>query len=169
MPSPRELKPVLDSGTVLTSRRVSLADACPCPPRSPNLPTLTSVEAYPATVFLEATSAAEGRGTTTPFTMFGAPWLSAHALASQLNANGTEGASACFRAAWFTPVWFKYNGSDCQGVEWVRRVGGDFATGVRILQAVSAQAPPGCDGARVGVLSGGQWRADSLVPLLSQR
>jgi uncharacterized protein YbbC (DUF1343 family) len=46
-------------------------------PPSPNLPTITSAHTYGAIVFLEATTAAEGRGTTTPFTMFGAPFLDA--------------------------------------------------------------------------------------------
>jgi uncharacterized protein YbbC (DUF1343 family) len=46
-------------------------------PPSPNLPTVMSAHTYGATVFLEATTAAEGRGTTTPFTMFGAPFLDA--------------------------------------------------------------------------------------------
>ena len=46
-------------------------------PPSPNLPTVMSAHTYGAIVFLEATTAAEGRGTTTPFTMFGAPFLDA--------------------------------------------------------------------------------------------
>ena len=107
---------------------------------SPNLPTPTSVDAYPATVFLEATTVAEGRGTSTPFTLFGAPWLDAHALVRRLTSNGT---AAPFRAAWFTPVWSKYNGTDCEGAAWVRDVRGGFAAGVEILSAVRALAPPG--------------------------
>jgi uncharacterized protein YbbC (DUF1343 family) len=46
-------------------------------PPSPNIPTPTSAQAYAATVFLEATTAAEGRGTTTPFELFGAPFVEA--------------------------------------------------------------------------------------------
>ena len=72
-------------------------------PPSPNLPFPASANAYPATVFLEATTAAEGRGTTTPFTLFGAPWLSAYALAQRLN-TGANSSAALFRASWFTPV-----------------------------------------------------------------
>ena len=49
----------------------------PWVPPSPNLPTSASTQAYGATVFLEATTAAEGRGTTTPFTLFGAPFIDA--------------------------------------------------------------------------------------------
>ena len=46
-------------------------------PPSPNLPTVKSAVVYGATVFLEATTVSEGRGTTTPFEMFGAPFLDA--------------------------------------------------------------------------------------------
>ncbi|KAJ1434306.1 hypothetical protein B484DRAFT_394092 [Ochromonadaceae sp. CCMP2298] len=62
----------------------------PWVPPSPNLPTLASAHAYGATVFLEATTAAEGRGTTTPFTLFGAPFLDAEDLAAAL-----DGAFGC--------------------------------------------------------------------------
>uniref|UniRef100_A0A7S3MBG6 DUF1343 domain-containing protein n=1 Tax=Spumella elongata TaxID=89044 RepID=A0A7S3MBG6_9STRA len=54
-------------------------------PPSPNLPTVMSAHAYGATVFLEATTVAEGRGTTTPFTLFGAPFLDAEDLSARLN------------------------------------------------------------------------------------
>ena len=70
---------------------------------SPNLPFPQSADSYPATVFLEATTVAEGRGTTTPFTLFGAPWLNAQALARRLNRD-VDPTGAQFRAAWFTPV-----------------------------------------------------------------
>ncbi len=46
-------------------------------PPSPNLPTVSSSDVYGATVFLEATTVSEGRGTTTPFEQFGAPFISA--------------------------------------------------------------------------------------------
>lgn len=49
----------------------------PWTPPSPNLPTVASAVVYGATVFLEATTVSEGRGTTTPFELFGAPFLSA--------------------------------------------------------------------------------------------
>ena len=54
-------------------------------PPSPNLPTQAANGAYAATVFVEATTVAEGRGTTTPFTLLGAPFLNATALAERLN------------------------------------------------------------------------------------
>ena len=49
----------------------------PWVPPSPNLPAVSSAVVYGATVFLEATSVSEGRGTTTPFEQFGAPFLGA--------------------------------------------------------------------------------------------
>lgn len=49
----------------------------PWVPPSPNLPSVASAVVYGATVFLEATTVSEGRGTTTPFEQFGAPFLSA--------------------------------------------------------------------------------------------
>ena len=53
------------------------ATLLPWIPPSPNIPTYAVAEAYAATVFLEATTIAEGRGTTTPFLLFGAPFLDA--------------------------------------------------------------------------------------------
>jgi CubicO group peptidase (beta-lactamase class C family) len=128
-------------------------------PPSPNLPTLASNDAYVASVFLEATTASEGRGTTLPFTLVGAPWLNATALSSILNdaacstddmrgelAAPSQPCTAAVRAAWFTPTWFKHNGTVCEGVQWVRVAHPAFPTfadGMRILTAVRDLAPPG--------------------------
>ena len=62
---------------VWTSFQEANAVFPPWIPPSPNLPTAMSAHTYGAIVFLEATTAAEGRGTTTPFTVFGAPFLDA--------------------------------------------------------------------------------------------
>jgi len=53
-------------------------------PPSPNLPTIGSAIVYGATVFLEATTVSEGRGTTTPFELFGAPFLDAQVFICEL-------------------------------------------------------------------------------------
>jgi len=96
----------------------------PWVPPSPNLPTPHNTVTYAATVFLEATTACEGRGTTTPFELFGAPWYrnGSLGLASRLNSLcvPTGGGGALFRAAAFTPTWFKYNGTVVGGVQWAR-------------------------------------------------
>ena len=95
------------------------ATGLPWVPPSPNLPTPRTTAAYGATVFWEATTACEGRGTTTPFQLFGAPWLNstlAAALALAWSARpecaAASGQSA-FRAAAFTPTWFKCVAACC--------------------------------------------------------
>eukprot|EP00466_Bigelowiella_natans_P000836 jgi/Bigna1/74516/fgenesh1_pg.29_\ len=125
----------------------------PWVPPSPNLPTPASVAAYTATVFLEATTAWEGRGTTAPFQTFGAPFLtSSQRLAGLLNSSPitcSEGVQQgemkkkCFRAAAYNPTFFKYNGTIVPGVQWVQRPGeGDkilgpsFAMAIEILKSM---------------------------------
>jgi len=95
----------------------------PWVPPSPNIPTPTSVLAFASTVFLEATSVAEGRGTTTPFELIGAPFVSdTQALATRLNSfcavAGGNG-RACARAAYFQPTFSKYNGTVVPGIQWL--------------------------------------------------
>jgi len=58
---------------------------------SPNLPTADAALIYPGTVLFEATTISEGRGTDAPFQLIGAPWVSADALASELNDRGIRG------------------------------------------------------------------------------
>ena len=68
---------------------------------SPNMPTLETAIVYPGTVLLEGTNISEGRGTTRPFEIVGAPWPIAERLAEQMNAVGLAGSAlpACgFRA-----------------------------------------------------------------------
>jgi len=63
---------------------------------------------------LEGTNLSEGRGTTRPFEVFGAPWLDADRLARDLAAEGMAGVS--FRHCAFTPTWDKHRGQRCHGV-----------------------------------------------------
>ena len=58
---------------------------------SPNIPTLDSAIVYPGTVLFEGTTASEGRGTTRPFELVGAPWVMAERFAAAMNARGTAG------------------------------------------------------------------------------
>ena len=58
---------------------------------SPNMPTLDTAIVYPGTVLFEGTMLSEGRGTTRPFELIGAPWLDGEQLASRMNAVGLEG------------------------------------------------------------------------------
>jgi len=82
---------------------------------SPNMPTLDTAVVYPGLVAIEGTNLSEGRGTTKPFELFGAPWIDAYGLAAKLNALGLPGVR--FREAWFTPYFSKFAGERCGGCQ----------------------------------------------------
>ncbi|MGE5578315.1 MAG: exo-beta-N-acetylmuramidase NamZ domain-containing protein [Syntrophothermus sp.] len=82
---------------------------------SPNMPTLDTVLVYPGTCLLEGTNLSEGRGTTRPFEVFGAPWVSGHDLAFHLNLQDLPGVR--FRPTSFVPAFSKYAGETCEGVQ----------------------------------------------------
>jgi uncharacterized protein YbbC (DUF1343 family) len=82
---------------------------------SPNMPTLDSATVFPGTVHLEGTQMSEGRGTTRPFELIGAPYLEAREYQSRLEDFGFEGVR--FRAANFLPTFQKHAGALCGGVQ----------------------------------------------------
>jgi uncharacterized protein YbbC (DUF1343 family) len=82
---------------------------------SPNMPTPETALVYPGMCLLEGTNLSEGRGTTRPFELFGAPWLDGHRLAADLAAEKLPGLA--FRPASFVPTWDKHAGVRCHGVE----------------------------------------------------
>ncbi len=82
---------------------------------SPNMPTVDTAFVYPGGCLIEGTNLSEGRGTTRPFELVGAPWLDAHALASSLASERLPGVR--FRAAAFTPTFQKHAGVMCHGVQ----------------------------------------------------
>jgi uncharacterized protein YbbC (DUF1343 family) len=82
---------------------------------SPNIPTLDSALVYPGTVLLEGTTASEGRGTTRPFELVGAPWVEAERLAQALNARRLPGVH--FRPAVFEPTFQKHAKVTCGGCQ----------------------------------------------------
>lgn len=82
---------------------------------SPNIPSVGCAINYIATGIFEATNISEGRGTTRPFDMIGAPFADAFALAQHMNALELDG--VVFRAAHFTPAFHKHAGQLCGGVE----------------------------------------------------
>lgn len=82
---------------------------------SPNLPTLDSAVVYPGMVLLEGTNLSEGRGTTRPFEIAGAPWLDAHRLAAAMNNLALPG--TWFRPAEFQPTFQKHAGETCGGCQ----------------------------------------------------
>jgi uncharacterized protein YbbC (DUF1343 family) len=109
---------------------------------SPNIPTLDSAVAYPGTVLFEGTTASEGRGTTRPFELVGAPWVHAERLAADLNARALPGVH--FRAAVFEPTFQKHARTTCGGCQihvTDRRAFRPVLTGVALIEAVRAQDP----------------------------
>ena len=82
---------------------------------SPNLPTLDSVLCYTGTVLFEGTNLSEGRGTTKPFELIGAPWLNCDALVEHFNSRGIDG--AVLRPAYFVPTFSKHKGALCRGFQ----------------------------------------------------
>ncbi len=88
--------------------------AVPWIPPSPNMPTPATAMVYPGACFLEGTGLSEGRGTTTPFELLGAPWLDAPGPICEALAQTWEGAT--FRPAWFRPGFQKHAGRACGGI-----------------------------------------------------
>jgi uncharacterized protein YbbC (DUF1343 family) len=82
---------------------------------SPNIPTVDSTFVYPGGCLIEGTNLSEGRGTTRPFELVGAPWLDAGALARDLEKERLPGVR--FRAAAFTPTFQKHKDLMCHGVQ----------------------------------------------------
>ncbi len=82
---------------------------------SPNMPTLDTALVYPGQCLIEGTNLSEGRGTTRPFELCGAPWLDGVALAAQLRETAPPG--VVFRPAWFKPGFQKWSGQLCGGVQ----------------------------------------------------
>ncbi len=82
---------------------------------SPNLPTLDSAIVYPGAVLFEGTRLSEGRGTTRPFELIGAPWIDGERLADAMNARGLPGVH--FRPAFFEPTFHKYAKETCGGCQ----------------------------------------------------
>ncbi|MBA3770812.1 MAG: DUF1343 domain-containing protein, partial [Blastocatellia bacterium] len=82
---------------------------------SPNIPTVDTCVVFPATVHLEGTELSEGRGTTKPFELNGAPYIDAHDWAEALNAFDFPGVK--FRHAYFEPSFSEFTGQTCAGVQ----------------------------------------------------
>lgn len=112
---------------------------------SPNMPTLDTAYVYPGMCLIEGTELSEGRGTTRPFELVGAPFVSyaeARALAAALEREDLPGVR--FRAVVFTPTFHKFAGRRCGGVQLhviTRRTFRPYATGVAILRAFKQMWP----------------------------
>ena len=109
---------------------------------SPNLPTPDSCVVYPGMVLLEGTILSEGRGTTRPFELFGAPWLDPTALTAHLTDAHLPGVR--FRPCHFEPTFQKHAGHLCGGAQLHVTDPHAFEpvrTAVEILVAARALAP----------------------------
>jgi uncharacterized protein YbbC (DUF1343 family) len=103
---------------------------------SPNLPTIESAVVYPGTVLFEGTNVSEGRGTTRPFEIVGAPWVEPESFAAAMNARGLPGVR--FRPALFEPTFHKHAGIPCGGCQihvTDRQAFRAVETGVALLEA----------------------------------
>ena len=84
---------------------------------SPNAPNLNMARAYPGTVMLEGTTLSEGRGTTRPLELFGAPDIDAKAVIAEMHRLAPDWLAGCaLRDIWFQPTFHKHVGQLCNGV-----------------------------------------------------
>jgi len=85
---------------------------------SPNAPNLYMARCYPGTVLLEGTTLSEGRGTTRPLELIGAPDLDARALVATMHAIAPAWLAGCrLRPCWFEPTFHKHAGTLCAGLQ----------------------------------------------------
>jgi uncharacterized protein YbbC (DUF1343 family) len=82
---------------------------------SPNMPTLDTAMVYPGAVLFEGTQLSEGRGTTRPFELLGAPWIDAERFADGMNALALPG--VYFRPTVFEPTFHKFARESCGGIQ----------------------------------------------------
>jgi uncharacterized protein YbbC (DUF1343 family) len=109
---------------------------------SPNMPTLETAVVYPGTVLFEGTNVSEGRGTTRPFELIGAPWVDAEALAARLSSYDLPGVH--FRPTVFEPTFHKHAHRACGGCQihvLDRQAFLAVQTGVAVLIEIRAQNP----------------------------
>ncbi len=109
----------------------------PWVPPSPNMPTFETTEVYPGMCLFEGLNVSEGRGTTTPFLISGAPFIDPFRLAEHLGGFDLEG--IVFRPTWFKPTFHKYRDAVIGGL-YLHVTDPDrfrpFATGVAMTAAL---------------------------------
>jgi uncharacterized protein YbbC (DUF1343 family) len=109
---------------------------------SPNIPTFDTTTVYPGGVLFEGTNVSEGRGTTRPFELVGAPWVIAERFAERMNRRGMPG--VFFRPALFEPTFHKHAGQGCAGCQvhiLDRRTFQPVEAGVALIEAFRAADP----------------------------
>jgi uncharacterized protein YbbC (DUF1343 family) len=109
---------------------------------SPNLPTLDSAIVYPGSVLVEGTQLSEGRGTTRPFELIGAPYIQSSRYAERLNSFKLPGVQ--FRPVHFQPTFQKWAGRICGGIQIHVHDRGEFdpyLTGIAIISGARSLYP----------------------------
>jgi len=104
---------------------------------SPNLPTLDAAIVYPGTCLFEGVNISEGRGTTRPFEIIGAPWVDGFKLREKLTAYKLPGVR--FRGLYFIPMFGKFTGEICGGVQLHVHDRDKFMpvlTGLKVIKAI---------------------------------
>ena len=110
---PRELVRILGVAGLQRDQHATAWDR-PFVPPSPNMPTYSTALVYPGGCLVEGTNLSEGRGTTRPFEIIGAPWIDGGRLADDLHALALPGVRA--RPLTFQPAFQKHAGTVCGGV-----------------------------------------------------
>jgi uncharacterized protein YbbC (DUF1343 family) len=139
---------------------------------SPNMPTMDTVRVYAGTCLFEGTNLSEGRGTTKPFEMLGAPWLDGSLVSKEINRLGLPGVH--IQPLYFTPTFSKHQGELCGGVRLFVQdptVFQSVKTGLHLLECVQRLypeqfewLPPAAEGRRffIDLLTGSDELRKSL-------
>ena len=109
---------------------------------SPNIPTVDTAVVYPGSVLCEGTTVSEGRGTTRPFEIIGAPYIEPRVLIEELRKDNLSG--VVFRPVHFEPTFHKFAGELCGGVQihvTDRDAFKPVITGVAIISAIRRLYP----------------------------
>jgi uncharacterized protein YbbC (DUF1343 family) len=109
---------------------------------SPNMPTVDTAFVYPGGCLVEGTNLSEGRGTTRPFELVGAPWVEAERFAQAMNARRLPGVH--FRPAVFEPTFQKHARTSCGGCQvhvLDRRAFRPVLTGAALIEQIRAADP----------------------------
>lgn len=109
---------------------------------SPNMTTLRTATVYSGQVFLEGTNISEGRGTATPFEIFGSPWIDGQDLTENLNRLHLQGVK--FQKTKFTPSFSKFKGKLCNGARISvldRDIFQPFMTTLHVIKTVKDMYP----------------------------
>ncbi len=136
---------------------------------SPNMPTLETALVYPGGCLLEGTNISEGRGTTRPFEILGAPWVDGGILAADLEQEDLPGVR--FRPLGFSPSFHKHRATRCGGIQLHianRQLFRPLRTGVAILRNIKHRWPEEfcwrreayefvADRPAIDLLAGGSW------------